>query len=192
MSNRGILVVLSGSSGSGKSTIIRALLKRRSDLVRNISTTTRAPRKYEQDGEHYHFVTRQQFQDGISAGRFLEWEEVHGQLYGTDKQFIASQTAQGRHILFDIDVKGGASLKRFYPDTILIFIYPPSVEELRRRLRLRGTEDHTGIERRISRYHFEKSKGDNYPYRIINDNLEITISEVLTIIDNQIKDRNKG
>ena len=191
MNSRGIPVVLSGPSGSGKSTIIRELMKRRHNLVRNISSTTRTPRSYEIAGEHYHFVTREQFQAGKAAGRFLECEEVHGQHYGTDRQLVEGELAQGRNVLFDIDVNGGASLKRIYPDTLLIFIYPPSVKELRRRLRMRGTEDHTAIERRISRYDFEKSKGDHYPYRLVNDDLETTINRILEIIDHQINSRNQ-
>ena len=177
------MIVLSAPSGGGKSTVIKEILKRRPDFSYSISCTTRQIRHYEIEGVHYHFLTEDEFKRRVAEGRFIEWEEVHGNLYGTDREIIEASLAAGKNVLLDIDVNGGEALTQSFPDSLLIFLYPPSIEELRRRLKLRGSDDDESIERRISRYTMEKEKGDAYPFRIVNDDLEKTIEAVLQLIE---------
>jgi guanylate kinase len=183
LNKRGSLIVLSAPSGGGKSTVIKEILKRRPDFSYSISCTTRPIRHYEVEGVHYHYLTEDEFRRRIAGGRFLEWEEVHGNLYGTDREIIEAELAAGKNVLLDIDVNGGEALTQSFPDLLLIFLYPPSIEELRRRLKLRGSDDDESIERRLSRYSMEKEKGDAYPFRIVNDDLEKTIEAVLQLIE---------
>jgi len=183
LNKRGRLVVLSAPSGGGKSTVIKEILKRHPDFIYSVSSTTRPKRNYEVEGFHYYFLTRAEFEQGITENRFIEFEEVHGDLYGTDRRMIEKALNEGKNILLDLDVNGGDWISHQYPGTILIFLYPPSIEELRERLRRRGADDETTIEKRLSRYPMEKAKGDRYPHHIVNENLEDTIERVLEIID---------
>jgi guanylate kinase len=184
LNKRGRLIVFSAPSGCGKSTVIKEILKRRPDFSYSISCTTRPIRNYEVDGVHYHFLTKEEFERRIYAGRFLEWAEVHDNFYGTDRIIMEEALVAGKKVLLDIDVIGGGELRVHFPDSILIFLMPPSTDELRRRLKLRGTDDEAAIERRLSRYPMELAKAQEYPYKIVNNDLEATISEVLRIIDN--------
>lgn len=184
MNNAGLIIVISGPSGSGKSTVIREILAQRTDCTRSVSYTTRLRRPYEVNGVHYRFISRTQFEEGIASGRFLEWAEVHGEYYGTDRYEIERTLESGRHVIMDIDVNGGENIRKIYPDqAVLIFLHPPSPEELRRRLRARGTDDYQSIERRLARYPFEKSRGDNYDYLLVNEDLNRTVAEIMEIID---------
>lgn len=177
--------MLSAPSGGGKSTVIKEILRRRRDFTYSVSCTTRPKRNYEVEGVHYHFLTRAEFERRIAAGRFVEWAEVHNDLYGTDHAIIEQALCEGRNVLLDLDVNGGENITLAFPDSVLIFLYPPSLDELRRRLRLRGSDDEAAIERRLSRYPMEKAKGNIYPFRIINDNLETTVGKVLEILDKE-------
>ncbi len=177
-------MVLSAPSGGGKSTIIKEILKRRPDFIYSVSSTTRPKREYEINGQHYHFLTREEFERGIAENRFIEYEEVHGHLYGTDQTLINKALNEGKNVILDLDVNGGLFIAKKYPETILIFIYPPSIEVLKERLLKRGSDTPEAIEKRLSRYPMEKAKGDLYPFRIINENLEETITQILKIIDN--------
>ena len=184
MSKRGRLIVISAPSGGGKSAILNEVLRRRPEYAYSLSTTTRPRRHYEVEGEHYHFVSQDEFRRKIKAGDFAEWAEVHGNLYGTQRKTLERELEQGRYVLLDIDVYGGEAIRNLYPDeTIAIFLFPPSITELRRRLANRGSEDSEAIEQRLSRYSMEKKKGEAYPIHIVNDDLEKAVQEVLEVID---------
>ncbi len=185
MNERGLPVVLSSPSGCGKSTVIQHILKLRPDIVFSVSSTTRPPRHYEEDGIHYRFISEDEFRAGIKAGRFLEWEQVHGNLYGTDRLVIEENLSVGKHVILDLDVNGRERIQNTYPEAIIIFLYPPSKKELRKRLTLRGTDSSEDISQRISRYPMEMDKGKEYTFQILNDNLDHTIDEVIRIIDNK-------
>ncbi|MFH0765184.1 MAG: guanylate kinase [Calditrichota bacterium] len=185
MNKRGRLVVISAPSGAGKSTIIRKIMEQRQDFAYSVSSTTRPPRRFEIDGRDYHFLSHDEFMSRVSAGEFAEWTEVHGELYGTEHSSIQRELDAGKHVLLDIDVVGGEAIRALYPESILIFIDPPSVAVLRERLRQRGTDDEAAIERRLSRYPMEARRGAQYPFHVINDRLETAVQEVLNIIDGQ-------
>lgn len=183
LSKPGKLIVLSAPSGGGKSTIIKEILKQRPDCVYSVSCTTRPKREYEIEDIHYHFLDQEDFLSRIAAGVFLEWEQVHGDYYGTDRREIEAALSQGRSVLLDLDVNGGERILEYFPDSILIFIYPPSLDELRNRLAKRGSDSPEAIEKRLSRYPMEKAKGDCYPYRVVNDRLDETVERVLQILE---------
>ena len=189
MSKRGQLFVLSGSSGGGKTTIIHEVLDIRSDLVFSVSSTTREPREHEREGVDYHFLTREEFSNRREDGEFLEWAEVHGEFYGTEYRQIDRILDSGKNVLLDLDVYGASSIHEQFPNAVLIFIFPPSVEELRRRLENRGTNTPEQIKLRMSRYPFERARGEQYPYHVLNDNLMETVDSVLTIINDVITSR---
>jgi len=184
LSKRGRPIVVSAASGTGKTTIIKELMRRRPNLEFSVSSTTRKPRENEIDGVHYNFISREEFQRGIDNDFFAEWEEVHGEYYGTGRQALEEALEAGKHVLLDLDVNGGERLKRNYPETVLIFLYPPSLEELCRRLITRGTETSQSLKRRLERYPMERAKGEKFPYRIMNDVVERATDQVLEIINN--------
>ncbi len=184
MSNCGRLIVISAPSGGGKNAVIKEVIKRRSDIVYNVSTTTRSRRKYEEEGVHYYFVTREEFQQKLDSDQLIEWAEVHGELYGTEREPIEQRLKNAQTVMLDLDFQGGEAVQRMYPDdTIAIFLHAPSMEVLRSRLAGRGSEDEKAIDRRLERYPMEKEKGDKYPFQVVNDDFETTILKVLKIID---------
>lgn len=187
MSNKGKLFVLSGSSGGGKTTIIKRILDEKKDFVFSVSSTTREQRNHEIDGKDYHFLSHAEFQKRLDEGKFLEWAEVHGEYYGTEREQVEEFLNEGKNVIFDLDVYGAESLSRQYPEAILIFIHPPSIEELRKRLENRGTNTPEQIERRLSRYPFEWERSKKYPHHVLNDNLEETVHKVMEIIDEKLK-----
>src|SRR5438309_1403565 len=145
----GFLLVLSGPSGAGKGTLVDKLVALRSECVFSISATTRPRRDRELEGVQYEFVTRDEFERRRAAGLFLEWAEVHGHLYATPTRFVDDHVRAGHVVVLDVDVQGGASVRRARPDAVSVFIYPPSVEALRRRLLKRNTETPESVERRL-------------------------------------------
>src|SRR5512132_1952414 len=145
----GKLIVISAPSGAGKTTIAREILKRNPSLEFSVSATTRPVRTGEEHGRDYFFLTREEFERRVHAGEFVAREEIYGNLYGTLKSELERALRNGRHLLFDLDVKGGLSIKRQYPDALLIFIEPPSMEVLRQRLQNRRTEDAATFARRM-------------------------------------------
>lgn len=181
----GKLIIISAPSGCGKSTIIHDLTQRGNiDMTFSVSATNRKPREGEIDGVHYHFLSTSEFHDRIASGDFLEYEEVYpGRFYGTLKSEINRALDTGSNIVLDIDVKGGINVKKLYGDRALsIFIEPPSVEELRRRLENRGTESREVIDERISRAEFELSLAPQFDVVVINDNLEQAIDHTEQLI----------
>ncbi|GAB5045967.1 guanylate kinase [Thermodesulfovibrio sp. TK110] len=178
---RGNIFVISAPSGAGKTTLCSRLLKALPDLKMSISHTTRKPRHGEIDGVDYFFVDKKTFEKMIANEEFIEWAEVYGNFYGTSKNIIFQLIKQGYDILLDIDTQGAKSIKKIYPETILIFILPPSMEELERRL-LQRNEDKDIIKRRLSKAGEEISQYKFYDYIVINDNLEKALNDLLCII----------
>lgn len=180
----GKLIIFSAPSGSGKSTIINYLLKQNLNLAFSISATSRAPRGTEQNGVEYFFLTPEEFRTRIANGEFLEYEEVYkDRFYGTLKSQVEKQLSEGQNVIFDVDVVGGCNIKKFYGDRALsVFIQPPSVEELRRRLVGRGTDTPEVIEDRVAKAQYELSFAPKFDKVIVNDDLEKAKAEALEVI----------
>ena len=178
----GQIFVFSAPSGAGKSTIAEALMERVDALAYSISHTNRRPRGSEQDGVDYHFVTRSTFRDMIEKNAFLEWAEVHGHLYGTSLTAINAQVSAGFDILMDLDVQGGRNVKDQFPDSVLIFLLPPSLKVLENRLATRGTDDPAVVRKRMVQASEEIKSCSWYDYIVINDDLEKAIDEARSII----------
>lgn len=180
----GKLIIFSAPSGSGKSTIINYLLTQHLNLAFSISATSRAPRGTEQHGVEYFFLTPDEFRRRIAAGDFLEYEEVYpDRFYGTLKEQVERQLADGQNVVFDVDVVGGCNIKQFYGERALsVFIQPPSVEELRKRLVGRGTDAPKVIESRIAKAEYELGFASKFDTVIVNDDLETAKAEALKVI----------
>jgi guanylate kinase len=179
--NKGRLFVISGPSGTGKGTICKELIK--DDKIRlSVSMTTRNPREGEVHGVSYYFATKEEFLQKIDAGGFLEYAEVFGNYYGTPKMEVLELLDEGIDVLLEIDVQGALQIKDVYPEAVLVFILPPSMEELRARLTGRGTEPQDVVERRLGEAAKEISYVKHYDYAVINDDLEEAIENVKTVI----------
>ena len=189
---RSFLLIFSAPSGSGKSTIINWLMKEHPglNLYFSISCTSRAPRGTEQDGVEYFFLTPEEFRQRIAADEFLEYEEVYeDRFYGTLKAQVERQIAAGQNVVFDVDVKGGCNIKEYYGDRALsIFIKPPSVEELRRRLVNRGTDTPEVIEDRLAKAEYELTFADRFDCVVVNDDLAVAEEEAYKIVRDFFKD----
>ena len=182
----GKLIIFSAPSGSGKSTIINHLLQQGLNLAFSISATSRPPRGTERDGVEYFFLTPDEFRERIARGEFLEYEEVYpGRFYGTLKAQVEKQLAAGQNVIFDVDVVGGCNIKRFYGDRALsIFIQPPSVVELRRRLIGRATDSMSVIEDRVAKAEYELGFAPQFDVVVVNDDLERAKREATDVIRN--------
>ena len=180
----GKLIIFSAPSGSGKSTIINYLLTQHLNLAFSISATSRPPRGTEQNGVEYFFLSPEEFRQRIANDEFLEYEEVYeNRFYGTLKAQVEKQLAEGQNVVFDVDVVGGCNIKQFYGDRALsVFIQPPSIEELRRRLNGRGTDAPEVIESRIAKAEFELGYAPKFDVVIVNDDLEKAKQEALSVI----------
>ncbi len=179
---RGDLYVISAPSGTGKTTLCRMLLKQMNDVSFSVSHTTRAPRPGEVDGIDYHFVSREAFNAMIEQGAFLEWAEVHGHFYGTSREGVFRQLEDGLDVLLDIDVQGARQVKKSFPEAVMIFILPPTFQELEQRLRSRGTEDEANLRTRIENAKKEVLAAPEYDYILINDILEEALDDFKSII----------
>jgi len=179
----GFLLVLSGPSGAGKGTLVDRLVAARPECIFSISATTRPRRSSEQEGVQYEFVSREEFERRRSAGLFLEWAEVHGHFYATPARFVDDGVRAGRVVVLDVDVQGGASVRRARPEAVSVFIYPPSIEALRKRLLGRKTDSPEVVERRLQNAPGELRQYREYDYLVVNDDLERAVAQLVAIVD---------
>ncbi|MGE5492514.1 MAG: guanylate kinase [Actinomycetota bacterium] len=178
----GTLYIVAAPSGAGKTTLVRRLLANESEVCLSISYTTRAPRPGEENGREYHFVPVETFRSMIDRGDFLEWAEVHGNFYGTSKRWISDKMAGGSDVLLEIDWQGAQQVRGIFPEAIGIFILPPSLEELERRLTGRGTDSREVIDRRLAAAQAEMRHVGEFDYAIINDDLERALDDLRSIL----------
>jgi guanylate kinase len=179
----GQLFILSAPSGAGKTTLRQAALNHFPDLIFSVSYTTRKPRSGERAGVDYHFINRPEFEKGIAEGRWAEWAKVHGNYYGTSAEFLNQNLAAGNDVLLEIDVQGTRKLLCYYPQSITIFIIPPSLAVLKKRLESRGADSAQTIALRLANAKIEIEQKDLYRYIIINDRLDDAIAELVAILE---------
>ena len=180
--------IISGSSGSGKTTLLE-LLSRDLNIEISVSYTTRKKRKYEIDGVHYNFINEHKFKEMIDKNLFLEFENVHGDLYGTALSSLSKYIDNSKMLFLELDVNGAISLMKYYPDnTVSIFLSPPNLDELRKRLELRSTETDQEINKRLSRFEEEDNLKKEFDYNLINDNFETTFENIKDIINSNKKE----
>lgn len=179
---KGKTFIVSGPSGVGKSTVLRELFRGRDDLYFSISATTREPREGEEDGVHYHFIDVSRFQELIESDSLLEYAEYVGNFYGTPKKYVDKAMNEGKDVILDIEVQGAIQVKTKRPDTVRIFIAPPSWDELERRLRSRGTDSDEKIQKRLLRAKTELQTADVYDYFVINDTVDRAVREISAIM----------
>lgn len=177
------LIVISGSSGVGKGTVIKSLLERNRDIKLSVSYTTRTPRTGEIDGVNYFYTTVKKFREAAEQDEFLEWAEFSGNFYGTKKSFVLKSLNNNEHVLLEIDTQGALQIKNKMPEAVLIFIAPPSYEELETRLRGRKTETEDAIQKRLKFVEIEKKNSEKYDYIVINDTIENAVEQIEKIIN---------
>lgn len=195
MNHRGILVVVSGFSGAGKGTLMKELLRQYPErYALSISATTRSPREGEQDGREYFFKSREEFEQLIAENALIEYAQYVENYYGTPKSYVEEQLLAGRDVILEIEIQGALKVKKAFPDTLLLFVVPPSAEELKHRLVGRGTESMEVIESRLKRAVEESDGMEQYDYLIVNDDLEICVEEMHQIIcgEHHRSSRNMG
>lgn len=182
MKNKGVLVVISGFSGSGKGTLMKKLLNRYPNYALSVSCTTRQPRPGEVDGREYYFITDERFQEMIRREELVEYACYCGKYYGTPRFYVEEQMEQGKDVLLEIEIQGALQIKKKFPDTVLIFVMPPSAEELKKRLTGRGTESPEVIAARLSRAAEESEGMEQYDYLLVNDSLDECTARLHEII----------
>lgn len=180
---KGLLILISGPSGTGKGTVCDLLRQKHPEISYSISATTRQPRPGEQDGVNYYFYSREKFQEMISKGQLLEWAEVYGNFYGTPKQQVIDRLEAGEDILLEIDTQGALNVMKLMPDGLFIFLLPPSLEELASRLKGRGTETEESLKRRLGAAVDEIKLAKKYRYVVINDQVEKAQEKIANIIE---------
>ena len=187
MSDQGILAAVCGVSGAGKGTLMKALLEKHHNYALSISATTREPREGERDGREYFFVTREKFEEMIREGELIEHAQYVNNYYGTPRQYVFQQMADGRDVILEIEIQGALKIKERFPEALLIFVMPPSADELKRRLVGRGTESMEVIDRRMRRAAEEAAGITSYDYILINDTLDACVEEMHQLIQTQHK-----
>ena len=179
---QGILIVVSGFSGSGKGTLMQKLLQEYPGYSLSVSATTRAPREHEIDGKHYYFLTEEEFRAMIERDELYEYARFQDHYYGTPREYVERMRSAGQDVILEIDVQGAENIKKRFPDTVLIFVVPPSAEELRSRLEKRGTESAEKIRGRLLRARAEAEYMDRYDYILVNDDLDACVRTLHGII----------
>lgn len=182
MLQQGVLIVLSGPSGTGKGTICKELLRSYPNLHYSVSATTRTPREGEANGVNYWFITRDEFQTMVENDELLEWAEVYGNFYGTPRRYVQQQLDSGRDVVLEIDIQGAMQIKKKFPQGVFIYVVPPSLEELADRIYKRGTDSQETIKKRLSCASIELASAFNYHYVIVNDSVEAAVTKVEAIV----------
>lgn len=181
MNEKGILIIISGPSGSGKGTVVEKL-KADPSYALSISATTRQPRNYEQDGVHYFFKSTDEFKKMIEEGKLLEWAEFCGNFYGTPKDYVMGKLNEGLNVILEIEVQGAAQIKKIFPEAVTVFLIPPDKEELRKRLIGRGTEDMDTVEKRLKRASEEIELLPHYDFVVVNDTVKNAVKRINTVV----------
>ena len=192
MTEKGVLIIVSAPSGCGKSTILHRLMEKREKLCFSVSATTRAPRAGETDGVDYFFITREKFDEMVENGEFLEHAEYVGNCYGTPKAAVDDKLNEGYDVYLDIEVQGAMQIKAQRPETLMIFVMPPSLEELERRLITRGTDSMDVIRGRLQQAQEEFKLREQFDFTVVNDEVERVVDEISEIIDAHKKEINKN
>ena len=182
MKKKGLLIVVSGPSGTGKGTVCKALLAAHPEIAYSVSATTRSPRDGETDGVNYYFTQKADFEKMIAKGELLEWAEVYGNYYGTPLKKIQEKLAEGQDMLLEIDTQGAMNVMKKFPEGVYIYILPPSLVELEQRIRGRGTETEESLQRRLSAAKSEINVGCHYKYIVVNDKVETAAAKIGNII----------
>lgn len=180
--NEGLLVVISAPSGGGKGTILKELFAKDDNLVLSVSATTRSPRPGEEHGKQYYFLQKEEFEELISQGKMLEYAQYVGNYYGTPREPVEQWMAQGKDVVLEIEVQGGAQIKKLMPGCVSIFILPPSMEVLEKRLRDRGTEEDATVRKRLEKAREEIPHAKDYDYVVFNDQLEDAVEDLRAIL----------
>jgi len=181
-SNRGVLIVISGPSGAGKGTICKEILEKNNNIYLSVSATTRKPRQGEVDGVNYYFLTEEDFKNKVDSNGFIEYAKVHGNYYGTPKVNVEKMLDEGKDVILEIDIQGALKVKENFTEGVFIFILPPSMDELKRRIIKRGSETEESLMTRFKNAYQEINYVSKYNYAVVNDTLEIAVSKVESII----------
>lgn len=183
MEKKGILIVISGFSGAGKGTLVKALIKKYHNYALSVSMTTRKPREKERDGVEYFFTDTEGFEETIRQGGLIEYAQYCGNYYGTPKDYVERQLQAGNNVILEIEIQGALKIKEKFPESLLIFVTPPGAEELKRRLVSRGTESEEVIAKRLARASEESEGIEAYDYIVVNDDLGTCVEEVHQLVE---------
>lgn len=182
---KGVLLVVSAPAGCGKDTILEKVLEKDCNIFYSVSATSRAMRPGEKDGVSYYFKTREEFEEMIKSGELLEYTEYCGNYYGTPKKAVVDMLEQGKDVVLKIEIEGAANVKKIFPEAVMMFILPPSMNELDRRLHKRGTEDEETIKKRLATARKELEAAENYDYAIVNGDLDEAVESFLNVVRGQ-------
>ncbi len=182
MNKKGLVLVISGFSGVGKGTVVRRLMEKYKNYALSVSVTTRAPREGEVHGREYFFISEEEFSAMEREGRLMEWAGYVGHHYGTPRDYVTGHLEEGRDMILEIEVQGALQIKKKYPDAILVFMVPPSIQALQERLKGRGTEDEKEVEKRLRRAVEESEDMESYDYLLVNEDLETCVEELHQIV----------